>query len=298
MKTIRFELPVTYQIPFTNQTDTFMDAGILMLPDSYSESGEPTRLVVNCHGAGGTVSTDDSQVEHQVLSMYLLANGYAIMDTNGLPYRYCSEYGVDDRNNIGSPLAMDCYVNAYRYCMDHFNLKPEVFVHGGSMGGISSTNLVLSGRIPVLAQTAFCPVLDSYHHIYLHPWSAGLPKTALGILYSLEKDETGEWIYDEEKLKNYNPAVSTVKHPCPVWYCHCDNDDIVNPAPTKAYIARAQAQGVEAELLPLPDGLHEPQSYGDPVTDPIGISVFEGTPLVIPIAVEGAFRWIRSHEPQ
>ena len=84
MKTIRFELPVTYQIPFTNQTDTFMDAGILMLPDSYSESGEPTRLVVNCHGAGGTVSTDDSQVEHQVLSMYLLANGYAILDREPL----------------------------------------------------------------------------------------------------------------------------------------------------------------------------------------------------------------------
>ena len=298
MQIIRFELPVNCKLPFSRESEVFMDSGLIMLPDSYSDPGEATRLVINCHGAGGTVTTNDSQVEHQQLTMYLLANGYAVMDTNGLPYRYCERYGVDDRNNIGSPIAMDCYVNAYRYCMKTFNLKPDVFVHGGSMGGISSTNLVLSGQVPVIAQTAFCPVLDAYNEIFLHPWSSGLPKTAEGILYSFEKDTAGEWIYDAEKLKDHNPAVSARKHPCPVWFCHCENDPIVNPEITKQYIARAKAQGVEAELLLLPDGEHEPQIYGDPVENPMGIAVFAGKKLPVNLAVEGAFRWIRKHDPQ
>ena len=83
------------------------------------------------------------------------------MDVNGLPLEYANKNGIDIRNNIGSPIAIRSYVKAYHYCMDRFNLKPQVFVHGGSMGGISSTNLVLSGMIPVIAHSAFCPVLDN-----------------------------------------------------------------------------------------------------------------------------------------
>ena len=220
------------------------------------------------------------------------------MDVNGLPYRFGEEFGIDLRNNIGSSIAMDCYVTAYHYCMENFNLKPDVFVHGGSMGGISSTNLVLSGRIPVIAQTAFCPVLDAYNEVFLHPWSGGLPKTAEGILYAFDRDADGEWIYDTKKFVSFDPMTSAAIHPCPVWFCHSDNDPVVNPEITKAYIARAQSQGLEAELLLFPDGEHEPQTYGDLVADPIGNTVFNGAPIPIKPAVEGAFRWIRSHDPQ
>ena len=69
----------------------------------YDENGKPVRLVINCHGAGGTVTTDDSQVEHQALTQYLVANGFAVMDVNGLPREYAEKHGIDIRNNIGSP---------------------------------------------------------------------------------------------------------------------------------------------------------------------------------------------------
>lgn len=296
MKTIRFEVPVRCKIPFSQESKIYNDYGMLMLPDSYSDDGAPTRLVISCHGAGGSVDTDDAQVEHQILTAYLLANGYAIMDVNGLPLAFSQEFGVDIRNNIGSPICTDCYVEAYRYCMEHFNLKPEVFVHGGSMGGISSTNLVRSERIPVIAQSALCPVLDTYNHIFLHPWSGGLPKTALGILYSLERDESGEWIYDAEKIGDGNPIVSQKKHPCPVFFCHCANDPTVDHRMTIDYIDRAKAQGVKTELLLLPDGGHEPQLYGDPVAQPQGIDVFRGEKLAITIANESVFRWIAKYD--
>ena len=81
------------------------DHGMLALPAGYTEKGKPTRLVINCHGAGGTVSTDDSQVEQQVITRYLLANGYAVMDVNGLPEEYAGEYGIDIRNNMGKGFA-------------------------------------------------------------------------------------------------------------------------------------------------------------------------------------------------
>ena len=139
----RFKISVNCFLPHNDLNSDFQqdaeelyeDNGFIILPEQYSETGAPTRLVVNCHGAGGTVTTDDSQTEHQVLTQYLVANGYAVMDVNGLPEAYAKKYGIDIRNNIGSPIAIRSYVKAYHYCMEHFNLKPDVFVHGGSMGG-------------------------------------------------------------------------------------------------------------------------------------------------------------------
>jgi len=93
--------------------ELYEDNGFIILPEQYSENGAPTRLVINCHGAGGTVTTDDSQVEHRVLTQYLVANGYAVMDVNGLPKAYAGKYGIDIRNNIGSPIAIRSYVKAY-----------------------------------------------------------------------------------------------------------------------------------------------------------------------------------------
>ncbi len=59
--------------------------------------------------------------------------------------------------------------------------------------------------IPIIAQSGFCPVLDTFHQIFLHPWTNDAPKPALGKFYNLEKDENGELIYDKEKVKGYNP---------------------------------------------------------------------------------------------
>lgn len=197
--------------------ENYEDHGFIILPDSYSDDGEKTRLVISCHGAGGTVSTDDSQIEHQALTHYLAANGYAVMDVNGLPFEYAEKYGIDIRNNIGSPIAVRSYVKAYHYCMDNFNLKPDVFVHGASMGGISSANLVLSGCIPVIAHSAFSPVLDTYEQIFLRPWCDGLPKFALGKIYRLDTDETVSISMMSQKSQDITPQEAKKRRctPCP-----------------------------------------------------------------------------------
>lgn len=303
MKTIRFTVPVFCNVDVngsiltvdTDPKNVHLDHGLLMLPDTYTEDGAPTRLVINCHGAGGTVATNDSQVEHQELTKYLLANGYAVMDVNGLPESYAKENGIDLRNNVGSPIALRCYREAYDYCMERYNLYPEVFVHGGSMGGISSTNLVLLGHIPVIAHSSLCPVLDTYNQIFLHPWSGGLPKTALGKLYGFEKDAEGEYLYDESKVGYFNPArcEKAVRYPVPVKFWHCRDDSTVAFSVTEEFVRRVNDHGGDAHLVALPHGGHEPQLVGQPIDNPSGNALFEGQSIPIRPVVEDVFLWIR-----
>ena len=292
--TIRFKIPVLCKIPFSDEERIYDDCGFIILPDNYCENGTPTRLVISCHGAGGSVNTDDAQCEHQVITQYLVANGYAVMGVNGLPEEFANTFGVSIYNNIGCPIAIESNINAYHYCQEKFNLYKEVFVIGGSMGGLTSTNLVFSEQIPVLAQVGFCPVLDTYNEIFLHPWSNGLPKTALGILYSLSKYSDGNWIYEEEKISNYNPAQNPKRYnyPCPLFFCHSINDDIVSSDITIRFMEDVKASGKDAKLLLLPDGFHEPQLYGEAVDYPSGITILHGKRLVILPAVEAAYQWI------
>ena len=294
----RFSVPV--ECKKNGESKIYEDDGVLMLPASYTEFGEATTLVISCHGAGGTVETDDSQIERQMLTKYLLANGYAIMDVNGLPKEYAKEAGIDIRNNVGSPIAIESYVKAYRYCTEKFNLRKKVFVHGGSMGGISSTNLVLSGRIPVIAQSGFCPVLDAYGQIFLHPWSNGLPKTALGIFYGFEKDDDGKLIYDASKVEGYNPMARCVKdgeketlsYPVPLKFWQCEDDPVVNIAATKRFVAAIRNGGGVAHLTTFATGGHEPQDYGEPIEHPSGRAELNGEAIIVRPAVEEAFLWI------
>jgi hypothetical protein len=306
MKIHSFAIRVNCHLPDGNAaTDTlqdleelYEDRGCLLLPDSYTETGAPTRLVISCHGAGGTVTTDDAQVKGQALTRYLLANGYAVMDVNGLPEAYAANEGIDLRNNVGTPIAVRSYVKAYHYCIERFNLKREVFVHGGSMGGISSTNLVLSGCIPVIAHSAFCPVLDTYNEIFLHPWSGGLPKTALGRIYGFETDENGEYIYDERKLCGYNPARSDkAKHyPVPVKFWQCVDDPVVSFDVTQRFVNEIRENGGVAYLRAFPYGGHEPQLVGKPIARPSGNTVVDGKTLQILPAVEEVFVWMRNFD--
>ena len=306
--TIRFKIPINCADTYFSDSEMMQDSeqiyyddGVIAFPDNYTASGKPTRLVINCHGAGGTVSTDDSQVEKQTLTKYLLANGYAVMDVNGLPADFANESEIDIRNNIGSPIAIQSYIKAYHYCIENFNLEREVFVHGGSMGGISSTNLVLSNCIPVIAQSGFCPVLDTYHQIFLRPWTNGAPKIALGKFYHLEKDANGELIYDEERITGYNPMGRLLRiedkeylnYPVPVKFWHCEDDQTVKIDSTKRFVKAIRNAGRIAYLRTFANGGHEPQLFGDFLEDPVGNTVFREECLRITTAVEDVLLWIR-----
>ena len=170
------------------------------------------------------------------------------------------------------------------------------------MGGISSTNLVLSRCIPVLAQSGFCPVLDTEHQIYRRPWSGGLPRVALGKFYRLETDARGEYLYDEERIAGFNPMgrclcvgeKEFLSYPVPVKFWQCVDDDTVSFAVTEKFVNTIREGGGMAWLRAFPYGGHEPQLVGDIVAAPSGINTFDGQAIAITPAVEEVFVWIRS----
>ena len=104
MQIHRFRIPLNCGgiLGVGDRARTYYDEGVLLLPGTYCAKGKPTRLVINCHGAGGTVSTDDAQIEGQTLTKYLLANGYAVMDVNGLPLDFAEEIVASINNPDGA----------------------------------------------------------------------------------------------------------------------------------------------------------------------------------------------------
>jgi len=270
------------------------DQGLIMLPESYQETGTPTRLVICCHGAGGSVTAEDSQIEHGNLARYLVANGYAVMDVNGLPEKYANENGISLRHNVGSPIAISSLVKGYRYCMEHFNLYPEVFVHGSSMGGMSSTNLVLSQQLPVIAQSGHCPALDTYSVIFLNPKVDGFAR-AVGKIYGLDQDENGEFIYSEEKILGHNPSQNPkiAHYPVPVKFWHCIDDPIVSFKVTERFVKLLQENGADAHLCAYSASSHSVQVVGDPVENPSGNVFLYGERLSVQPAVEDVLLWYK-----
>ena len=135
-----------------------VDYGIIALPQTYSNTGKPTRLIIYCHGAAVNYSTSATRFNAQDLEPdYWLAEGYAVMDIEGNPFDNVNEH-------ICIPQAMDSYVAAYKWAVEHYNLKRDgVFLGGRSMGGYNTFNLIRREcKIPVIAACPNVPSSESF----------------------------------------------------------------------------------------------------------------------------------------
>ena len=297
----------------TDYCDPHIDYGIIIFPKTYTHSGKKTRLVIHCHGGGGKVDATTSQLENQPISQYLVANGYAVMDVNGLPQTFATANNLRIQDSVGSYIAMQSYHKAYKYCMDNFNLYPEIFVMGISEGGITGANLCMEGVIPVLAHAAWSPVLDTYNQIFLKPWQIRVgPAKTLAILYGFDpidttsKNDNAKWTYDESKVCGYNPTtnhtitidgVSYKKYPCPVKFWHCIDDTTVSYEGTANFIQAIKNAGGIAYLRTFETGGHEVKLIGDPIENPIGKTEYiNGTTIEVKLAMDETLLWFKRFE--
>lgn len=303
---------------FADSTEMYTDYGVLIFPKTYTDHGKKTRLVISAHGGGGTVSADSSQAEYQSISQYLVANGYAVMDVNGLPEQYAIDKGnLRLQDSVGSHIAIQSHIKAYHYCMDNFNFYPEVFLVGISEGGITTTNIVLHSHIPVLAQAGWSPVLDTYNQIWMDPWpwcSVNGPGAVLATVYGFDPipDATStkdrlKWTYDEKKIMGYNPMKSGVvtgsdgleyrHYRCPVKFWHCMDDDTVRYEPTEAFIKSIQNAGGTAYLKLYETGGHETAYVGEPVPNPTGNTInLDGEEIEIKPVCEETYLFFKRFE--
>ena len=158
-----FDVNVPRPLPFgdqvrSSQTTIETVEAVMRLPTNYTPDGTPTRLVMCCHGSGGYIKAS-AQIWYNVsitawtdLMDSLLAAGYAVFDANIFP----TDTGAGVMGYaLGSPLHVQTLKAAYDYIVQNYNVYPEIFAHGTSMGGVSATAFSHCYPQLVLAESSF-----------------------------------------------------------------------------------------------------------------------------------------------
>ena len=164
---LRLVIPINVANPASvndttwNQQDTpnwLADYGLLALPETYSNIGKPTRLIIYCHGSGVYYTSNSTRFPStDFRPEYWLAEGYAVMDMDGNP--------LDDTHaHIYTPTARQSYELAYKWVIENFNIATDgVFLGGRSLGGGMCFDIMQS-HIPVIAA---CPVVPSCNTLFM-----------------------------------------------------------------------------------------------------------------------------------
>ena len=215
----RLIVPVNVADPTASDTEEWTvkdtpnilaDYGVLMLPETYSNIGKPTRLIIYCHGAG--VNYADSVTGFPSSDCdpdYWLAEGCAIMDIEGNPYNNVDEHGY-------VPAARQSYMAAYNWIINNYNIcRDGVFLGGRSMGG-GMTFEILQSTIPVIAS---CPVVPVCNQLWWWNYMSsarrkfcaekmGFTGTAptWGASGKILSDDEKQYLYDNfDKMVKYSP---------------------------------------------------------------------------------------------
>ena len=264
-KTYHFTVPVNVDFPTYNDTDSISNTTLdtetmkdvecaLMLPYNYSPTGTPTKLIVCMHGAGGYISSD-SVGEMAYCNEKLLANGYAIMDCNGLPNDEFNSDGITPNGmHMGSSIALSAYRKAIQYVQNNFNVENQIFVHAHSMGALSALNFASKNSGIVKAIGLWYPVTDMYNQAWLHSWNDNV-KTSIAKLYNFD-DKTGA-TYEEDKVIGFNPInnhsivindtrYNNLQVPITIW--HGNADVVVSLEGSQKLVTALKNSGCEAHL--------------------------------------------------
>lgn len=265
-KDIHFTISVRYPAKLSpvlkskKKNRIYHDQAILKLPESYSKTGEPTRLIYCAHGAGGGVNANSWFLNNFSLIDSLLANGYAIFDVNG----------GESVENMGGPMVVESAFKAYKYIRKNYNMDEKLFVIGLSMGGLSSTNFVYKHPDLVLSHGMFSPVLDLERQAWQHPW---LPGTRQAIANAFNFIAVNGTFRETEKTQKWNPMLinitviggdTTKKYPVPVKIWHGTGDKVVNIIPSRNFQRFIQKAGGNCELQEIDSSDHG-LSCGNPV---------------------------------
>lgn len=311
---VNFTVPINTSMLYQKTEDTLsiqddeswdVDDAILFLPINYDPDGEAVPFVVNCHGAGTTITNSTTVLSQPVPNLINL--GYAVLDVNGVPKALSNNSGL----HYGSPLALQSYLKAYDYVIKRYNVKKDVFVVGTSMGGLSSNMIVQSGSIPVISQASLCGVTDHFKQAYCNPWNApATQRSQIAKLFGFtgteptwtsskypSQAEIDYYMANLDKVIGCNPMLKntinwqtvdpysypnqTVEeqtaeaaeyqkmikiHQVPLKIWHNDNDTTVSPRYSEFYVNAIRNAGGLAYLRKFPSGAHNAWDNGETIT--------------------------------
>lgn len=229
---------------------------VLTLPDSYSENGEPTPLIISCHGAGGRVCADLNLVGGLNDVSRCIDNGYAALDICG-----SAPHGL----TMGCPEHIFAMYKAYKYAVRNYNLSEHVLMAGSSMGGHTALNFAHMFPSLVLAVGIFFPRLnidgvEIDGHYCIGTWDKntsknGAPSTHDRIvdIYRFPSDEwyepntVGSNPYRHRSFVN-SDGERVVIPPCPIKIWQGTADLVVDPVMVKEFVNSVKRSGSYIEL--------------------------------------------------
>lgn len=238
---------------------------VLHLPDSYSDSGEETPLILSCHGSGATVCRETEKNGGVNYARTCIEAGYAVMDVAG---------AAPDGKTMGCPEHIFALYQGYRYAIRHYNLSRELLVAGASMGGHVALNFANMFPSLVKALGLFYPRLnmDSVTidgHVCRGTWDKTTPgangistRDRLREVYRFPGDQ---WC--EENTIGFNPyrtraflnqeGERVVIPPCPMKIWQGMSDTIVDPVMVQEYVHSVRRSGSYIELRMLEGVQHK-----------------------------------------
>jgi hypothetical protein len=260
------------------------DWAVLMLPTSYDPSGDPVRLVIGCHGGGGTVTSTGSQTESYTIYKYLVANGYAVMDVGGNPQSYAEANSIDWYRVMGNHFAVNSYEKAYNYIIDNFNIAQDgVMLTGGSNGGLTSNNIYAHSGIPIKAMagmSALVSMADAWA-IPTGAMSGGLFSSyqnraniikIYGMTPVTTQAELNAATIEADKIKGFDPYnYNTFKdfngnyckiHTVPYKLWQPIDDPVISITTAREFVSRIKNAGGYAILREMASGGHAPETAG------------------------------------
>lgn len=230
---------------------------VLCLPDSYSETGEKTQLIIACHGAGTIVDRENLFAGGLGGALACIDAGYAALDIDG-----SDPCGLTK----GCPEHIFALWRAYKYAIKHFNLTEKVLVHGNSMGGMTATNFACTFPSVCLALGLYYPRLNVKSFVTAdgHFCLGGWDKTTPGLEGKTTRDRTAEYFHmdggewNEERIIGFEPynnrsftnsdGEKVVIPPCPIKIWHGTADTIVDPVVSQEYVKAVRRGGGYIEL--------------------------------------------------
>ena len=230
---------------------------VLALPDSYTDDGEETPLIISFHGSGMRVCESENQIGGLAFVTQCINAGYAALDVNG------SEPHGRTQGCFEHLMAA---FRAYKYVTRKYNLSRQVLIAGGSMGGQSAFNFI--GMFPSIVTAAgiFFPRLnldtvDVNGHSCLGSWDKTEKQPATGNsprdrIRITHRFPTEEWCeqntigFNPHKIRSFVNAdgEKVVIPPCPIKIWHGTADQTIDYMISVGYTEAVRRAGCYIEL--------------------------------------------------
>lgn len=199
---IHYSVKVNQSVPnFWDVTNSMQDSenylvstGVLLLPSTYTSVGKPTKLIMYCHGMTRNVTYEQWGLNNEdflAQKQRWADMGYAVFDCNGPKD---NNYSAVSAN--GAPQSVAAYRASLDYIKQYYNVDPNIYVVGGSMGGDVALNYCFT-----FSDVRALAMISGWTDLYNCGWLQGVREPF--VTYYGFNDQT---TYEQNKVQGYDPS--------------------------------------------------------------------------------------------